>query len=134
MEILLVDDDADVRDALCHVLGRAGFSVRSAGNGADAIAALRKSGADIVITDIIMPLLDGVETIHAIREEFPNIRIIAISGGGNVGAGEFQPQAITTSAYLAAASKFGADAILAKPFETAELLIVIQQLSATGRA
>ncbi len=130
-EILIVDDDGDVRDALRYVLERGGFSVRIAGNGADALVDLRKSGADIVITDIIMPLFDGVETIHAIREEFPNIRIIAISGGGNVGAGEYQPEAITTSAYLAAATKFGADAILAKPFETAELLVVIRQLTAS---
>lgn len=134
MNILVVDDEADVRDALRRVLMRAGFAVRCAGNGVEALAEIRRAGADIVITDIIMPGIDGVEAICAIRAEFPAVYIIAISGGGNFGAAAYQPTAITTSAYLAAANKAGADQVLTKPFETTELLKAIGRSSGIGNA
>ncbi|MDE1923030.1 MAG: response regulator [Gammaproteobacteria bacterium] len=134
MNILVVDDETDVRDALRRVLVRAGFAVRCTGNGAEALEEIRRAGADIVITDIIMPGIDGVETIGTIRAEFPAVHIIAISGGGNFGDGAYQPTAITTSAYLAAANKAGADQVLTKPFETADLLKAIGRSSGIGNA
>jgi hypothetical protein len=69
-----------------------------------------------------------------LRREFPNVRIIAISGGGNYGPTDFQPEAITTSAYLAAADRAGADLILTKPFESADLYAAIARALGTGRA
>jgi CheY-like chemotaxis protein len=95
---------------------------------------LRRRGADVVITDIIMPKINGVEAIDFIRKEFPSVRIIAISGGGNFGISAYQPNAITTSAYLAAAERAGAHMILTKPFESRDLIQAVEQVLGVGHA
>jgi CheY-like chemotaxis protein len=133
-EILVIDDDELVREALRRQLERVGYRVRVALDGVEGLAQMRERPPEVVITDIIMPRLNGVEVIASIRREFPNVRIIAISGGGNYGPTDFQPNAITTSAYLAAADKAGADLILTKPFESADLFAAIARALATGRA
>jgi CheY-like chemotaxis protein len=132
--VLVVDDELDLRDAIERVLERSGYSVRKAGDAADALAQLRHSGADVVITDIIMPKIDGVEAIRSIRKEFPAVRIIAISGGGNFGITGYRPTAITTSAYLAAAERAGAHVVLTKPFESRDLLQAVEQVLGVGHA
>jgi CheY-like chemotaxis protein len=123
--VLIIEDEAAIRRVLTRVLERAGFTVRSAENGDDALQQLRAEEADIVITDIIMPKMHGVDAIKKIVKEFSRARIIAISGGGNFGITDYQPDAITTSAYLAAARKAGAHALLTKPFQTADVLHAI---------
>jgi CheY-like chemotaxis protein len=123
--VLIVEDEAAIRRALTRVLERAGFTVRTAANGDDALQQLRAAEADIVITDIIMPKMHGVDAIKKIVKEFSRVRIIAISGGGNFGITDYQPDTITTSAYLAAARKAGAHALLTKPFQTADVLHAI---------
>jgi CheY-like chemotaxis protein len=133
-EVLVVDDELDVRDAIERVLERSGYSVRKTGDAADALAELRRRGADVVITDIIMPKIDGVEAIRSIRKEFPSVRIIAISGGGNFGISAYRPAAITTSAYLAAAERAGAHVVLTKPFESKDLLQAVEQVLGVGHA
>ena len=133
-DVLIIDDEEDIRDALRRVLERAGYRVRAAGDGADGLTQMQQRAADIIITDIIMPELNGVETIAAMRERFPGARIIAISGGGNYDASDYQPNAITTSAYLAAANKAGAHTILTKPFDSADLLKAVSDLTQSGRA
>jgi CheY-like chemotaxis protein len=133
-DVLVVDDELDVRDAIERVLERSGYSVRKTGDAADALAELRRRGADVVITDIIMPKIDGVETIRSIRKEFPSVRIIAISGGGNFGISAYRPTAITTSAYLAAAERAGAHVVLTKPFESKDLLQAVEQVLGVGHA
>ena len=123
--VLIIEDEAAIRRVLTRVLERAGFSVRTAENGDDALQQLRAAEVDIVITDIIMPKMHGVDAIKRIVEEFSRVRIIAISGGGNFGITDYKPDSITTSAYLAAARKAGAHALLTKPFQTAEILHAI---------
>lgn len=123
--VLIIDDEAAVRAALKRVLERAGYAVRVASSGAEGLQELRSQRADIVITDIVMPKQHGVDTIRAIAHEFPLVRIVAISGGGNFGAGEYKPNAITTTAYLTAAQSAGAHAVLTKPFETRDVLQAI---------
>jgi CheY-like chemotaxis protein len=108
--------------------------VRKAGDAADALEELRRSSADVVITDVIMPKIDGVEAIRSIRKEFPSVRIIAISGGGNFGITAYRPTAITTSAYLAAAERAGAHVVLTKPFESKDLLQAVEQVLGVGHA
>ena len=81
--ILVIDDELDVRDGIKRVLDRAGFSVRTVDNATDAMLELRRLAADVVITDIIMPRVNGVAAIECIVREFPKVRIVAISGGGN---------------------------------------------------
>ena len=104
--------------------------VRTAENGDEALPELSAAEADIVITDIIMPKMHGVDAIKTIVKEFSRVRIIAISGGGNFGITDYKPDAIITSAYLAAARKAGAHALLTKPFQTADVLHAITE--ATG--
>src|SRR5580698_2911067 len=132
--ILVVDDEPDVRDSVKYVLDRAGYSVRTAESAMDALAELARSPTDLVITDIIMPQINGVEAIESIRKAFPAVRIIAISGGGNFGITEYQPSAITTTAYLASAEKAGAHLVLTKPFETVELIRSVEQVLGVGHA
>ena len=124
--LLLVDDEQGVRAAMARVLERAGFVVRLADSAEQALAALRAESVELVVTDIIMPRQNGVELIKTLRREFPATAILAISGGGNFWPEGYKPEAITTSAYLAAAERAGADAVLSKPFETAELLEAIR--------
>src|ERR1700733_13165215 len=93
--ILVVDDEPDVRDSVKYVLDRAGYSVRTVESPMDAFAELARHPTDLVITDIIMPQINGVEAIESIRKAFPSGAIIAISGGGNFGVTEYQPAAIT---------------------------------------
>ena len=128
--ILIVDDEEDIRDALTMVLESAGYDVRVASNGNEAVELQREQPADLIITDIIMPGKDGVSTIKEIRQEFPGIRIIAISGGGGVQPVEYVPEAITTTAYLAAAKEAGADMAFTKPFEREDLIQAINDLFA----
>jgi CheY-like chemotaxis protein len=132
--VLVVDDEVDVRDAIKRVLDRAGYTVRATDNATGALEELRRSVVDVVITDIIMPKINGVEAIDLIRKEFPAVRIIAISGGGNFGMSAYQPNAITTSAYLAAAERAGAHLILTKPFESKDLIQAVEQVLGVGHA
>lgn len=123
--VLIIDDEDAVRLALKRVLERAGYHVRLAPGGPEGLEAMRAQPADVVITDIVMPKMHGVDTIKAIVEEFPRVRIVAISGGGNFGSNEYKPNAITTTAYLTAAQAAGAHAVLTKPFETRDVLQAI---------
>ena len=126
--ILVIDDEEDIRDALKLILESAGYDVTVASTGDDALELQRNKPADLIITDIIMPGKDGVTTIKELRHEFPGIRIIAISGGGGIDAMTYKPEAITTTAYLAAAKQAGADQAFTKPFERAELLLAVDNL------
>ena len=126
--ILIIDDEEDVRDALRTVLERAGYQVRVASNGNEALALQREQPAQLVITDIIMPEKDGVRTIKEMRQEFPGLRIIAISGGGGVEPLAYKPGAITTTAYLAAAKEVGADRVFTKPFERKDLIQAVNEM------
>jgi CheY-like chemotaxis protein len=125
-DVLVIDDEPAIRNALTRVLERAGHKVRVAVNGADGLEILKAQAADVVITDIIMPKLHGVDAIKAIVEAFPQVRIVAISGGGNFSSADYQPYAIKTEAYLAAAKLAGAHAVLTKPFKTHEVLQAVE--------
>ena len=132
--ILIVDDEPDVRDAIMTVLNRAGYTARAVSNVPDAIAELESVPIDVVITDIIMPKVNGVQAIESIRKGFPSVRIIAISGGGNFGITAYQPTAITTTAYLVAAERAGAHLILTKPFESSDLIQAVEKVLGVGHA
>ena len=132
--ILVIDDETDVRDGIKRVLDRAGYSVRVIDNATDAILELRRQVADVVITDIIMPKVNGVDAIECIVREFPMVRIVAISGGGNFDVTGYQPAAITTTAYLAAAKRAGAHCILTKPFESRELIEAVERVMGAAGA
>src|SRR6202166_2466019 len=132
--ILVIDDEPDVRDAVKRVLDRAGYTVHTTDSATDALAELERTRTDVVITDIIMPKIDGVQLIESIRKLFPSVRIIAISGGGNFGISAYQPTAITTTAYLASAEQAGAHLALTKPFESIDLIQAIEKVLGVGHA
>ena len=105
--IVVVDDDADQRLTLKLALELAGYGVRDAANGAQALALQRERASPLLITDIFMPESDGFEVIAAFRREFPATKIIAVSGGGQVAKAD----------YLASAKLMGVEATLQKPFD-----------------
>jgi CheY-like chemotaxis protein len=116
--IVLVDDDADQRRSLKMALELGGYRVRDAVNGAEAIALQRERPALFLITDIFMPEADGFEAIAACRREFPQTKIIAVSGGGQRARQD----------YLASARLIGVDATLQKPFDVDALLEMLRSM------
>lgn len=132
--ILIVDDERDVRDSVKCVLDLAGYEVLTAENVTEALAQLERTPMDLVITDIIMPKMNGVQAIESIRKAFPTVRIVAISGGGNFGVVGYQPTAIATNAYLRSAEEAGAHVVLTKPFELDDLIEVVEKLLGVGHA
>ena len=115
--ILVIDDDAAILDMLCQTLEREGYGVVTAFNGKEGMKIYREKPTDLIITDIIMPEKEGVETIRELTKEFPNIKIIALSGGGRIGAED----------YLHIAKMLGAQRTLTKPIERKELLKMISE-------
>jgi CheY-like chemotaxis protein len=116
--ILVIDDDDLVRDTLIRILSRAGYEAIAAKDGREGVARFRESPPDLILTDVIMPDQDGIETIVELRQLAPAIPIIAISGGGRARAMQF----------LDAAHKLGADKVLSKPIKQADLVAAISEL------
>jgi DNA-binding response OmpR family regulator len=124
MKILVIDDDHLVRYALTKVLHRSGYDVVTASDGNRGMTVFRDESPDIVITDIIMPEQEGIETIAMLRHERPEVKIIAISGGGRIRNVDF----------LEMARSLGADDVISKPFEAEELLSRVRRLTARDGA
>src|ERR1700727_1621618 len=120
--ILVVDDEVEVGEAIRRVLERAGFVVEVTNSADGSLQALERHQPDIVVTDVIMPKLHGLELIKILRGQYPRVRIVAISGGGSFGPLAYKPDAISTHAYLAGAREAGADEVLTKPFDMGDLL------------
>ncbi len=118
MRILVIDDDDQMRVLLRQVMEWAGYEVMEASNGRQGMIRQRKNPADLVITDLIMPEQEGLETIGQLKKEFAGIKIIAISGGGRIGP----------EAYLPAARELGADRVFSKPFDVRELVNSVREL------
>jgi len=116
--ILIVDNDAYLRDWLREILLEARYDVAVASNGRVALQQLRARPANLVITEMLLPEMDGVETIVAIRHGFPETRIIAITGGG----------ILAPHGYLQLARALGVDRAMAKPFTQSEILDCIHEL------
>ena len=118
--VLIVDDDDQFRLMLRRLLEKEGYEVHEAIDGKQGIETFRRLRTDLVITDIIMPEKEGVETIVALRQEFPSIKIIAISGGGRNAPGD----------YLMLANKLGAQVTMEKPLDRNRLLREVETLTA----
>jgi DNA-binding response OmpR family regulator len=116
--IILVEDDPDQRLSLRLALELSGYSVREAANGREALSLQREHAAAFLVTDIFMPEADGFELVEALRKEFPQTKIIMVSGGGSR----------TQRDYLASAKLIGVDATLQKPFEVEMLLNTLRAL------
>lgn len=116
--ILVIDDEPGVRQTVHRILILAGHSVVEAEDGAAALSQMRSEAPAVVLTDILMPGTEGIETIFKIRRALPETRIIAMSGGGQAGNFDF----------LKLAERAGADAVLAKPFRAVELTEAVDRL------
>lgn len=116
--ILVIEDDSEVRDFLESLLVRAGHRVIEANDGLQGMHAYRNDPTDLIITDLFMPVKEGLETIIDLRKEYPDLKIIAISGGTREGKGD----------YLRTAQLCGARRIFHKPFDSEELLKAVDEL------
>lgn len=121
--VLVVDDQKMVRQTLRSALEAQGWDVREAADGDEALRLYRTSPCDVVVTDIIMPNKEGLETIFELRRSDPEVKIIAMSGRDTVD-------------FLDMARKLGADHVLSKPFEMRDLVALVRvcvKASAAGR-
>lgn len=113
-KILIVDDSAEVRSFLTDLLEEEGYAVFQASNGKEGQACLRETAINLIITDLVMPEQEGLETISSIRRNWPQIPVIAMSGNHE---------------YLDVAKKLGARAAFRKPIETGPILEEIRRLA-----
>jgi len=113
--LLVVDDDPDVRDSLRRALGYAGYTVATAVNGADALASVSRSPVDLIILDVLMPMLDGFDTCRALRERGNATPVIVLTARDAVDD-------------RVAGLEAGADDYLVKPFALRELLARVNAL------
>ena len=116
--VLIIDDEAPIRSMLKLMLERDGYEVAEAPDGIEGIRVYRQKPADLIITDLIMPNKDGIGMIIDLKKEFPNVKIIAMSGGGLN-----KPEG-----YLKGAKKLGAACTLTKPIDRDEMLRAIKDV------
>jgi CheY-like chemotaxis protein len=114
--VLLIDDEELVRATLRYALERAGHAVTEAANGREGIKALDRGGIDLVITDIVMPEMEGIETIRAAKKAHPEVKIVAISGAASAAVD-----------FLELAGRLGADEVLRKPFSADALIGAVER-------
>ena len=121
MKILLIDDDRVVRETLTRILEAGGYEVVSAADGRSGMLVFRDQRPDLVVTDIVMPGQEGIETIRLMRAERPGARLIAMSGD--------VPD--ETFNILTIAQQLGADAAIRKPVNPRELLALVRRHTGT---
>ena len=119
-KILVIDDDDLVRATIVAVLERADVEVSEAADGDVGMRLFEEGAHDVVITDILMPNREGIETIRDLRRSKEDVKIIAISGGGNIDKMQL----------LDLAQKFGADRVLPKPFTPQQVLTTLDEVLA----
>ena len=112
--VLLVEDDPGLLNLLTGAFKREGYQTYTASNGRQGVALLRSLQPDLMITDIVMPEMEGIGTILEARRCSPGTRVIAISGGGQYGH---------SANFLQWASELGADEVLSKPFRMSSLVV-----------
>jgi CheY-like chemotaxis protein len=116
--VLVIDDVLIMRELVRRMLDRTNHSVIEAEDGETGLTLFRHHNPDLVITDLVMPNKEGIETIREMRRRKGNTKIIAMSGTAER----------RDNGYLSAAKKLGADAVLSKPFGRGELLALIDEL------
>lgn len=117
-KVLVIDDDPKVRSVVARFVELEGHTVVQAENGKEAIDQLQGDPADLVISDIFMPEMDGLEVLIQLREHFPDAKLVAMSGGG----------AIAASHVLKTAKVLGAVAVLEKPFDLEDIRELLSDL------
>lgn len=121
--VLILDDEEAMRDAIRMVLEEDGHEVAEASNGVTGLEMFRERPSDVVVTDLIMPKKDGIETIRDLRREFPSVKIVALSGRGG----------IQINANLTRAKQVGADITILKPCEPGEIRDAVRSLTESNK-
>jgi CheY-like chemotaxis protein len=121
--VLIIDDDAELRTTAQQLLESEGFSVSVAANGSEALNLQRRQPADIVLTDVFMPEKDGIETIAELHREFPQAKVIVMSGSN----------APMFDNVMVAARELGATRSLHKPLDARMLIDTIRELATSAR-
>ncbi|MBG89635.1 MAG: response regulator [Verrucomicrobiales bacterium] len=116
--VLIIDDEPQIRSLLKRFLTQAGYEVDQAADGLEGVKAMDDNPADLIVTDILMPKQEGLETIRQIREKHPDAKIIAMSGGSQLTAMDFLP----------IAEKFGASRVFHKPLDFTALVDAVKEL------
>jgi DNA-binding response OmpR family regulator len=116
--ILVIDDEPTTLDLLHRVLSLKGYDVSTARNGQEGVALFQQQPSDLVITDMVMPVKDGLQTILDLRSDVPGLPVIAISGGGT----------ISKERYLAIAAYLDKVVTIAKPFSLEEITEAVEKL------
>lgn len=119
--ILVVDDETQIRTMLALMLEQEGYTVDTAENGEEGLSLVGRHTFDLVITDMIMPVKDGLKFIMELVRDYPDLKVLAISGGG----------AIKAERYLTMAGYLGDIATLEKPFKREVLLEMVRKLIAS---
>ncbi len=117
-KILVIDDEPQIRKMFCQMLSKKGYTIIEACDGNEGIKQYHENKPDLVITDLVMPEKEGIETIIALRKEFPEAKIIAISGGGRN----------HPDAYLDFAKTLGAERTFSKPIDWPKLTEAVREL------
>lgn len=122
-KILVFDDEPSILLMIKKMLEKAGHDVEIALNGKEGMVLFERNKPDLLITDIIMPEKEGLETIFELRRQYPDLKIIAISGGGRIGP----------DGYLPGAKLLGANAVFTKPLVPKEFVQAVTDLLATKK-
>jgi CheY-like chemotaxis protein len=118
--VLVIENDPAVQDSMKRVLELAGYRAVATRNGSAGLEEFRRTAPALVITDLVMPEKEGIETVIALRKHDGDIRILAIAGGERIGNTDI----------LRVARSLGVDDVLAKPFQPADLIGKVRQLLA----
>lgn len=116
--IFIIDNDVQIRNMLRQMFESEGYGVMEAPNGKVGMKLYREEPDDLLITEMVMPEKDGIETIRELRTEFPEVNIIAMCGGGP----------IDPDTYLGIAKRLGAKYAFSKPLDKAKLLAAVREL------
>ncbi|MFH1497875.1 MAG: response regulator [Verrucomicrobiota bacterium] len=119
LRVLIIDDHEELRVMLCRALQEQGHLTHGAQDGAVGLKVMAQHPVDLVITDLVMPDQEGIETIMMVRKQYPDVRILAMSGGH---------QARNAMPYLELAARLGAHGTLEKPFSIDELTLKIESI------
>ena len=119
-QILVIDDDTEFSDPLCKMLARQGYGVLCATTGQDGLELFKEHPADLVIADIVLPDRDGIHVILDLQKAVPDVKIIAISGGGYCASGEEYLNDVQLLCNV--------EHTLAKPFQREQLFTMIHEM------
>ena len=118
--ILVIDDNDEFKKMTCEILKSEGYEVLSASSGKDGVKLCRGQPVDLIVTDLLMPDMDGIETIRELRSTSPDSKVIVVSGGGTAGSGDEYLESVQVM--------FDIKHTFSKPFDMDQFLQAVKEL------